>query len=209
MNELIQKLKEIRIVPVVKIDDAKKAVPLAKSLIEGGIPCAEVTFRTEGAKEAIKEMHEAYPDMLIGAGTVLNAKQVDEAIEAGATFIVSPGLNPNTVKYCKEKGIPILPGVATASEIEQAIELGLCAVKFFPAEANGGLKTLKALSAPYYKMEFMPTGGIQESNVKEYLVFDKVIACGGSWMVKDELIENEKFEEIQALAQKAMALVTE
>ncbi len=209
MNELIQKLKEIRIVPVVKIDDAKKAVPLAKSLIEGGIPCAEVTFRTEGAKEAIKEMHEAYPDMLIGAGTVLNAKQVDEAIEAGATFIVSPGLNPNTVKYCKEKGIPILPGVATASEIEQAIELGLCAVKFFPAEANGGLKTLKALSAPYYKMEFMPTGGIQESNVKEYLAFDKVIACGGSWMVKDELIENEKFEEIQALAQKAMALVTE
>lgn len=209
MNELIQKLKEIRIVPVVKIDDAKKAVPLAKSLIEGGIPCAEVTFRTEGAKEAIKEMNEAYPDMLIGAGTVLNAKQVDEAIEAGATFIVSPGLNPNTVKYCKEKGIPILPGVATASEIEQAIELGLCAVKFFPAEANGGLKTLKALSAPYYKMEFMPTGGIQESNVKEYLAFDKVIACGGSWMVKDELIENEKFEEIQALAQKAMALVTE
>lgn len=209
MNELIQKLKEIRIVPVVKIDDAKKAVPLAKSLIEGGIPCAEVTFRTEGAKEAIKEMHEAYPDMLIGAGTVLNAKQVDEAIEAGATFIVSPGLNPNTVKYCKEKGIPILPGVATASEIEQAIELGLCAVKFFPAEANGGLKTLKALSAPYYKMEFMPTGGIQESNVKEYLAFEKVIACGGSWMVKDELIENEKFEEIQALAQKAMALVTE
>lgn len=209
MNELIQKLKEIRIVPVVKIDDAKKAVPLAKSLIEGGIPCAEVTFRTEGAKEAIKEMHEAYPDMLIGAGTVLNAKQVDEAIEAGATFIVSPGLNPNTVKYCKEKGIPILPGVVTASEIEQAIELGLCAVKFFPAEANGGLKTLKALSAPYYKMEFMPTGGIQESNVKEYLAFDKVIACGGSWMVKDELIENEKFEEIQALAQKAMALVTE
>lgn len=209
MNELIQKLKEIRIVPVVKIDDAKKAVPFAKSLIEGGIPCAEVTFRTEGAKEAIKEMHEAYPDMLIGAGTVLNAKQVDEAIEAGATFIVSPGLNPNTVKYCKEKGIPILPGVATASEIEQAIELGLCAVKFFPAEANGGLKTLKALSAPYYKMEFMPTGGIQESNVKEYLAFDKVIACGGSWMVKDELIENEKFEEIQALAQKAMALVTE
>lgn len=209
MNELIQKLKEIRIVPVVKIDDAKKAVPLAKSLIEGGIPCAEVTFRTEGAKEAIKEMHEAYPDMLIGAGTVLNAKQVDEAIEAGATFIVSPGLNPNTVKYCKQKGIPILPGVATASEIEQAIELGLCAVKFFPAETNGGLKTLKALSAPYYKMGFMPTGGIQESNVKEYLAFDKVIACGGSWMVKDELIENEKFEEIQALAQKAMALVTE
>ena len=140
---------------------------------------------------------------------MLNAKQVDEAIEAGATFIVSPGLNPNTVKYCKQKGIPILPGVATASEIEQAIELGLCAVKFFPAEANGGLKTLKALSAPYYKMEFMPTGGIQESNVKEYLAFDKVIACGGSWMVKDELIENEKFEEIQALAQKAMALVTE
>lgn len=209
MKDLIQKLKEVRIVPVVKIDNPKKAVPLASALIEGGIPCAEVTFRTEGAKEAIKNMHEAYPKMLIGAGTVLNAQQVDEAIEAGATFIVSPGLNPKTVKYCQEKEIPILPGVATASEIEQAIELGLSVVKFFPAEANGGLKALKALSAPYYKMQFMPTGGINESNVKEYLAFDKIIACGGSWMVKDELIESGKFDEIQVLAKKAMEIVRE
>lgn len=204
MEEIKEKIRSLKIVPVVKIDDADDAVNLAKALTEGGLPCAEVTFRTEEAGEAIQKMLEAYPDMLVGAGTVLNAKQVDEAVSAGAKFIVSPGLNPKTVKYCQEIGIPVFPGVATASEIEQALELGLEVVKFFPAEVNGGLPAIKALAAPYSMIQFMPTGGINLQNVKEYLDFDSVIACGGTWMVKDSLIKNGEFGKIRELTQEAV-----
>ena len=209
MEEMKEKIHAMKIVPVVKLNDAKDAVPLAKALVEGGIPCAEVTFRTDAAAESIRNMLEAYPDMLVGAGTVLTTAQVDAAIEAGAKFIVSPGLNPKTVKYCQEKNIPILPGVATASEIEQALELGLDVVKFFPAEVNGGLPAIKALSAPYYMMQFMPTGGVNPQNVKEYLSFDKVLACGGTWMVKDALINAGEFDRIREMTKEAIELVTE
>ena len=207
MEEMKEKIRAMKIVPVVKLDDAKDAVPLAKALIEGGLPCAEVTFRTEAAAESIKRMLEAYPDMLVGAGTVLTTAQVDAAIEAGAKFIVSPGFNPKTVRYCQEKDIPILPGVATASEIEQALELGLDTVKFFPAEVNGGLPAIKALSAPYHMMHFMPTGGVNLQNVKDYLAFDKVLACGGTWMVKDALINGGEFEKIKEMTKEAVEIV--
>ncbi|RGU47819.1 keto-hydroxyglutarate-aldolase/keto-deoxy-phosphogluconate aldolase [Coprococcus comes] len=207
MEEMKEKLRAMKIVPVVKLDDTKDAVPLAKALVEGGLPCAEVTFRTEAAAESIKRMLEAFPDMLVGAGTVLTTEQVDAAIEAGAKFIVSPGLNPKTVRYCQEKNIPILPGVATASEIEQALELGLDTVKFFPAEVNGGLLAIKALSAPYHMMHFMPTGGVGPQNVKDYLAFDKVLACGGTWMVKDALINGGEFEKIKEMTKEAVDIV--
>lgn len=207
MEEMKEQIRAMKIVPVVKLDDAKDAVPLAKALVEGGLPCAEVTFRTEAAAESIKKMLEAYPDMLVGAGTVLTTAQVDAAMEAGAKFIVSPGLNPKTVRYCQEKDIPILPGVATASEIEQALELGLDTVKFFPAEVNGGLPAIKALSAPYHMMHFMPTGGVNPQNVKDYLAFDKVLACGGTWMVKDALINGGEFEKIKEMTKEAVDIV--
>lgn len=207
MEEMKEQIRAMKIVPVVKLDDAKDAVPLAKALVEGGLPCAEVTFRTEAAAESIKKMLEAYPDMLVGAGTVLTTAQVDAAMEAGAKFIVSPGFNPKTVRYCQEKDIPILPGVATASEIEQALELGLDTVKFFPAEVNGGLPAIKALSAPYHMMHFMPTGGVNPQNVKDYLAFDKVLACGGTWMVKDALINGGEFEKIKEMTKEAVDIV--
>lgn len=184
MKTIDERFEEIRIVPVVKLEKAEDAKDLAGALVRGGIPCAEVTFRTDAAAEAIRRMSESYPDMLVGAGTVLKTEQVDAAIEAGAKFIVSPGLNPKVVRYCQEKGIPVYPGVATASEIEQALELGLSVVKFFPAEVNGGVKAIKALSAPYFQLRFMPTGGISQENIGSYLSCPQVIACGGSWMVK-------------------------
>ena len=194
-------------IPVVKIDDAKDALPLANALVNGGLPCAEVTFRTEAAAEAIRQMKENYPEMLSGAETVLTTEQVDKALEAGAEFIVSPGLNPKTVNYCKEKQVPILTEVATASEIEQALDLGLTVVKFFPAEVNGGLKAIKALAAPYTMMRFMPTGGVSPENVQDYLAFEKIIACGGTWMVKDSLIREGKFEEIERLTRDTVVLL--
>lgn len=207
MKDIAERIRKIRIVPVIKIEDAKDAVPLAEALSKGGLPCAEVTFRTSEAAEAIRRMREHCPDMLVGAGTVLRAEQVDAAIEAGAEFIVSPGLNPRTVKYCQEKGIPIFPGVATASEIEQALELGLSVVKFFPAEVNGGLPAIKALSAPYTEVEFMPTGGVNPGNVKDYLACSRVIACGGTWMVPGNLMKEKRFDEIERLTREAAELI--
>lgn len=204
MNEVLSKIQKMGIVPVVKLDDAKDAVPLAKALCEGGLPCAEVTFRTAAAEEAIRLMSKAYPDMLIGAGTVLTIEQVDKAVQAGATFIVSPGLNPKVVRYCVEKNIPITPGTSNPSDVEAAIELGLEVVKFFPAEAAGGLAMIKAMSAPYVNMKFVPTGGINESNLISYLDFPKIIACGGSWMVKDDLIKAGDFAKITALTKEAV-----
>ena len=209
MKEIAEKFQKFGVVPVVVLEDTKDAVPLAKALVEGGLPCAEVTFRTEAAEASIRKMTEAYPEMLVGAGTVLTKEQVDRAAAACAKFIVSPGLNPKTVKYCQEKNSPILPGVATASEIEQALELGLDVVKFFPAEVNGGLPAIKALSAPYHMMQFMPTGGVNPQNVKEYLSFDKVLACGGTWMVKDALINAGEFDKIKEMTREAIELVTE
>ncbi|WP_295898854.1 bifunctional 4-hydroxy-2-oxoglutarate aldolase/2-dehydro-3-deoxy-phosphogluconate aldolase [uncultured Vibrio sp.] len=188
MKTIEQRLKEIKIVPVIAINDAEKAVPLAKVLVENGLPCAEVTFRTDAAAESIRLMREAYPEMLIGAGTVLNAQQVDAAIEAGVDFVVSPGLNPTTVKYCQEKNMPIVPGVNNPSLVEQAMELGLKTLKFFPAEPSGGVPMLKALSA-VYPVEFMPTGGVSPSNATEYLALPSVLACGGTWMVPNALID--------------------
>lgn len=203
MNEILQKIQKIGIVPVVKLDDAKDAKPLAKALCDGGLPCAEVTFRTACAAEAIKIMTDEFPEMLVGAGTVLTTEQVDAAVAAGAKFIVSPGLNPKIVKYCVDKGIPVTPGTTNPSDIEQAIELGLEVVKFFPAEAAGGLKMIKAMAAPYVNMKFMPTGGINAANLCEYLDFPKIIACGGSWMVSDALVKAGRFDEITALTKEA------
>lgn len=204
MNAVLEQISKIGIVPVVKIDRAEDALPLAKALCAGGLPCAEVTFRTDAAAEAIKIMTDNFPNMCVGAGTVLNAAQVDAAVEAGAKFIVSPGLNPNTVKYCIEKNIPITPGTSSPSDIEQAIELGLDVVKFFPAEQSGGLAKIKAMAAPYVNMKFMPTGGINAKNLTSYLDFNKIIACGGSWMVPGDLINAGEWDKIEQLTREAV-----
>lgn len=209
MKDMIEQIKGYGIVPVVVLDDAKDAVPLGKALVEGGLPCAEVTFRTAAARESIEKMAKAYPDMLIGAGTVLSVEQVDEAVAAGAKFIVSPGLNPKVVEYCISKNIPILPGVATPTEVELAMSFGLNVVKFFPAEQAGGLPMIKAMSAPYTQMKFMPTGGVSPKNIRDYLASDKIVACGGSWMVKGNLVKEGKFDEIAALVKEAVAIVKE
>lgn len=202
--ELLQQIKEIGIVPVIKIDDLKDAVPLAKALCKGGLPVAEITFRTELAKEAMALISKEVPSMLVGAGTVLTETQVDDAIDAGAKFIVSPGLNPKIVKYCQEKKIAILPGCANASDIEQAIELGLTTVKFFPAELLGGVKMIKALAAPYTKMTFMPTGGVNGNNVNDYLGYEKIVACGGTWMIDAKAMAQGDYDRIETLTKEAV-----
>ena len=204
MNAVLEQISKIGIVPVVKIDREEDALPLAKALCAGGLPCAEVTFRTSAAAGAIKIMTENFPNMCVGAGTVLNAEQVDAAVAAGAKFIVSPGLNPRTVKYCIEKGVPITPGTSSPSDIEQAIELGLDVVKFFPAEQSGGLAKIKAMAAPYVNMKFMPTGGINAENLTSYLDFPKIIACGGSWMVPGDLINEGAWDKIEQLTREAV-----
>ena len=209
MNEVLEKIQEIGIVPVVVLDDVKDAAPLAKALCEGGLPCAEVTFRTAAAEESIRIMSEQFPEMLVGAGTVLTTEQVDRAVAAGAKFIVSPGMNPRIVKYCVEKGILITPGCANPSDIEQALENGLDVVKFFPAEPAGGLKMIKAMAAPYVGVKFMPTGGINQNNVKDYLAYDRILACGGSWMVKGDLVAAGEFDKIKELAAEAVEIVKE
>ncbi|MBR5896904.1 MAG: bifunctional 4-hydroxy-2-oxoglutarate aldolase/2-dehydro-3-deoxy-phosphogluconate aldolase [Lachnospiraceae bacterium] len=173
----------------------------------GGLPCAEVTFRTAAAEESIKIMAEAFPEMLVGAGTVLTIEQADRAIAAGAKFIVSPGFNEKIVKHCLEKGVPMVPGINNPTGIEAALELGLDTVKFFPAEASGGIEMIKAMAAPYTAVKFMPTGGINAKNICDYLAFDKIIACGGSWMVKKDLVAAGKFDEIRALTEEAVRLM--
>lgn len=204
MNPIIEEISKIGIVPVIALDDAKDARPLAKALIQGGINCAEVTFRTDAAEEAIRIMASEFPEMLVGAGTVLTTEQVDRAVGAGAKFIVSPGLNPVTVAYCVEKNIPIVPGTANPSDVEIALSYGLEVVKFFPAEAAGGIAMIKAMSAPYGKVKFMPTGGITADNLKEYLDFNKIVACGGSWMVKKDLVAAGEFDKIEQLTKDAV-----
>lgn len=207
MNKVLEEISKIGIVPVIALDEVKDAKPLAKALIDGGLPCAEVTFRTAAAEESIRVIAEEFPEMLVGAGTVLTTEQVDKAVAAGAKFIVSPGLNPEVVKYCVDKNIPVCPGCSNPSDIEQAIALGLDVVKFFPAEAAGGLAMIKAMSAPYTNMKFMPTGGINAKNLNEYLGFKKIIACGGSWMVKSDMIKSGEFDKITALTREAVELM--
>lgn len=198
MKTLEQRLKEIKIVPVIAINDASQAVPLAKVLVENGLPCAEVTFRTEAATESIRLMRAAYPEMLIGAGTVLTTAQVDQAIEAGVDFVVSPGFNPTTVRYCQQRHVAIVPGVNNPSLVEQAMEMGLRTLKFFPAEPSGGVAMLKALTA-VYPVNFMPTGGVSPSNVQEYLSIKSVVACGGTWMVPTDLMDKGDWQGIAEL----------
>lgn len=209
MNEVLKKIGQTGIVPVVVLNEVKDAVPLAQSLINGGLPCAEVTFRTEAAQQSIAEISKNFPQMFVGAGTVLTTEQVDRAVDAGAKFIVSPGFNPKVVEYCIKKGYPVTPGIMTPTELEMALEFGLDVVKFFPAENAGGLKMIKAMAAPYTKMKFMPTGGINPQNVREYLQCDKILACGGSWMVKGDLINSGNFAEIEKLTKEASQIVKE
>ena len=207
MHETLKVLAGIGLVPVIKIEEAAKAVPLGKALVAGGIPVAEVTFRTAAAEEAIRSMVGECPDLLVGAGTVINTDLAKKAIAAGAAFIVSPGFNPAVVDYCLSRGVPILPGVNNPSHIEAGLEKGLDAFKFFPAEASGGIAMLDALAGPFGSVKFVPTGGIDASNVGDYAKRDSVLAIGGSWMVKADLIAAEKWDEIIALCSAAVAAV--
>ena len=204
VSETIQKMG---VVPVVVLNDTKDAAPLAKALAEGGLPCAEVTFRTEAAEESIRIMTTEYPEMFVGAGTVLTIDQVDRAVGAGAKFIVSPGFDPEIVDYCISKNIPVLPGCITPSEVTQAVKRGLEVVKFFPAEQFGGVATIKALAAPFTSVRFMPTGGISAKNLADYLGFKKIIACGGSWMVKGDMVAAGEFDKIKEMTAEAVQLV--
>ena len=206
-DAVFQKFTEVGIIPVVVLNDAKDAEPLGKALMEGGLPAAEVTFRTEAAEESIRIMAEKFPDMLVGAGTVLTIEQVDRAVAAGAKFIVAPGLDEEIVKYCLEKDIPVCPGTQTASEMMKAIKLGLTHVKFFPAENAGGLKMIKAVGAALTALKFMPTGGISAANVTEYLQSDKIFCCGGSWMVKGDMIKAGDFDVIKEKVAEAAGIV--
>lgn len=207
MNDVFRQLSDMGIIPVVKIEDANKAVPLARALYEGGLSCVEITFRTAQAEHAIKGITSAMPNMLVGAGTVLTIDQVDKAVAAGAKFIVSPGLNAEVVKYCVDQMIPIIPGCSNPSDIEMAMGFGLEVVKFFPAEAMGGVKVIKAISAPYSGIKFIPTGGIHEGNINEYLSCPCVLACGGSWMVSEALIKSGEFDKITTLTRNAIKIV--
>lgn len=207
MITMTEQIKEFGVIPVVVLNDAADAKPLADALVKGGLPCAEVTFRTKAAEESIRIMAKAYPDMLIGAGTVLTTEQADRAVAAGAKFIVSPGFDPEIVDYCIKKEIPIFPGCITPSEVAQAIKRGLKIIKFFPAEQFGGVETIKALAAPYTMVKFMPTGGINAKNLKSYLDCDKIICCGGSWMVKGDLVKAGEFDKIRELTEEAVGLV--
>lgn len=207
MNEVFEKIHQIGILPVIALDDAAQAVPLAKALAAGGIPAAEVTFRTAAGEEAIRRIAQEVPEVLVGAGTVLTCEQADCAASAGAKFIVSPGTSPKVVRHCQEKGVQPIPGVVTPTEIETALELGLGVLKFFPAEPSGGLGMIKALAAPYTQIKFIPTGGISSANVGEYLKHPKILACGGSWMAKRDLVNTGRFDEIQTLAAQAAAIV--
>jgi len=204
MTTLNEKLQALKVIPVIAIKDADDAVPLGKVLVENGMPCAEITFRTPAAAQAIKNMREAFPDMLIGAGTVLNSATVDAAIDAGVDFVVSPGFNPTTVKYCQQRNMPIIPGINSPSLVEQAMEMGLDTVKFFPAEPSGGVAMLKSLTA-VYPVNIMPTGGVSPSNINNYLDIDAVIACGGTWMVPANLVDNREWDKIAELVKEAVA----
>lgn len=207
MTHVLDRLRQLRIVPVIVIDDPADGRKLADALVNGGLPCAEVTFRTPGAADALRHMAEAQPDLLLGAGTVLTVQQAKQATVAGAKFIVSPGFSPSVVDHCLEHGIPVYPGVCTPTEIEAALARGLRVLKFFPAEAMGGLPYLRAMSAPYTDVEFMPTGGIDSKKAVSYLAFRRVVACGGSWMAPAEWISTKQFKRIRDETALAVAAV--
>ena len=209
MTEMMKKLQTIGIIPVVVLDRVEDALPLAECLMEGGLPCAEVTFRTAAAEESIRQMAKAYPEVIVGAGTVLSTEQADRAIGAGAKFIVSPGFNPKVTEYVLKKGVPMSSGDWAPTEIEAALQFDLDVLKFFPAEPAGGLKMIKALAAPYVGVSFMPTGGISAANVREYLAYDRIVACGGSWMVSGKLVKEGNFAEIKRLVREAADIVKE
>lgn len=204
MNKVLEEFSGIGIVPVIALDSAEDAVPLARALIRGGLPCAEVTFRTDAAPEVIRRMAEHFPELLVGAGTVLTTEQAACAADAGAAFIVSPGFNPAVVEWCLNRGIPVFPGCASPSDMERALSMGLSVVKFFPAEANGGLAAIRAMAAPYRTLKFMPTGGISLHNMNRYLAFDKIIACGGSWMANSDFIRAKDWDGITAKTREAV-----
>ena len=209
ITTLTEQLRTIKIVPVIALDNAADAVPLGTALRKSGIPVAEITFRSPAAAEAIRRLRDADPDILIAAGTVLNAAQAKAAQQAGADFIVSPGFNPNTVKACQDMDIPITPGINNPTAIEAALEHGITTVKYFPAEASGGIPMLKALLAPYAMLQVMPTGGIGTHNIRDYLALKNVIACGGSWMVEKSLLAAQNWAEVERLGKEAVALVQE
>lgn len=205
--ELLKQIEQHKIVPVIKLDSSENALPLAEALIHGGLPVAEITFRTDAAEASIKAISRKYPDMLVGAGTITSKEQAERALNAGAAFLVSPGFHRAVAEFAIEQNIPIFPGVCTPTELTILLEYRLPIAKFFPAEQYGGLKTIKALSAPFPNIRFMPTGGINAGNILEYLSFDKIIACGGSWMVKASLINEHQFDRIAELTKEAVSLV--
>lgn len=207
MSDVLEQLSEYGVVPVVVLNRADDAKPLAEALCRGGLKCAEVTFRTQAAEESIKIMSENYPEMLVGAGTVLTTEQVDRAVAAGAKFIVSPGFDPEVVDYCIDKNIPVVPGTITPSEVAQGVKRGLKVLKFFPAEQAGGFPMIKAMAAPYTMVKFMPTGGINAKNLADYLGSDMICACGGSWMVKADLVDNKQYDKIEEMTREAVELV--
>lgn len=206
MKTVEEQFEELGVVPVVVLENKEDAVPLARALVQGGLPCAEITFRTDASAESIRLMSEKYPNMLVGAGTVLTTEQVDLAVKSGAKFIVSPGFDAEIVDYCMEKNIPVFPGCISPSEVAQAVKRGLKVVKFFPAEQAGGIAMIKAMAAPYHNIRFMPTGGINTENLKDYLSCNKILCCGGSWMVKRDMIRNGEFAKIQGLVKEAKEL---
>lgn len=207
MKDITERFEKLGVVPVVVLEDTKDAVPLATALVEGGLPCAEVTFRTKAAAESIRLMTEQFPEMLVGAGTVLTIEQVDDAVRAGAKFIVSPGFDAEIVDYCLKNEIPVFPGCISPSEVAQAVKRGLKIVKFFPAEPAGGISMIKAMAAPYTGIKFMPTGGINAKNLENYLSCDKIICCGGSWMVKGDFVKAGEFDKIRELTAEVHKLV--
>ena len=210
MNNLQKQIQEIGVVPVIKLNNpTRDAAPLAKALIAGGVPVAEVTFRAAGAAEAIAIMAKTYPEMLVGAGTVMTTQQVDEAVAAGAQFIVTPGLDVEIVKYCQEKGVTIFPGCTTPTDYHAAFKLGLEVLKFFPAEQSGGLAKIKAMAAPFPMFKVMPTGGVSLNNLGTYAACPVICACGGSYMVTADLIDNGKWDEITQLCKKSVEIVKE
>lgn len=207
MNDVLEKIGDLGIVPMVKIEDAKDAVPLGKALIKGGLPLAEITFRTDEAKQAIQNITNELPEILVGAGTVLNLENARKAVDGGAEFIVTPGFDEQVVQYCLDNNIPVMPGCATPTDLQKALNFGLGVVKFFPAKDLGGVSMLKAMSGPFGMMKFIPTGGINANNLNEYLSFGKVHACGGSWIVKSDLIKEGKFDEITNLVGEAIDIM--
>ncbi|MCE0492419.1 bifunctional 4-hydroxy-2-oxoglutarate aldolase/2-dehydro-3-deoxy-phosphogluconate aldolase [Vibrio salinus] len=207
MNTIIEQISALKIIPVIAIDDAEDIIPLGKALVENGLPVAEITFRSSSAGEAIRLLRQSQPDMLIGAGTVLTQQQIFDAKNAGATFIVTPGFNPNIVRTCQDLNIPIIPGINNPTALEAAVEMGLTTLKFFPAEASGGISMIKSLTGPYRNVKFMPTGGINPGNIQKYLSVPEVICCGGSWMVDKTMIANRDWDKLATLIRQSVELV--